>query len=424
MRQNNASSPNPSLLEISSYYRQCLALERQGESVFDVDVLFKQPKFPPHFFLVSTFTDSWDDLLATKAAQDATDLTKRGERRAVIFVPILSIFKDGNGKRWEPVTGVFCQLTGKTLKVDPTDIFIGRIIRSERSFEEISEIKAKLESAAKQSPYKFLHASIEVLPSQQIEEIPFDKLSQVTPPKIVKCFGFLVVGESPYDRALLEELDKLTQLKTEMISSSALNFLFAPPKIEEPSISDILLALVNPVRPTLSQAIALAHAMKAPLTVITGPPGTGKTHIIVGLIAHHLLTGKSVLLSSKINRAVDAAVELAERLMGEGCILRTGNQQEIEKLRERVDELLERNEWQKKGKLFEGIQQTYTTGTRNRIIANDLIQSVKAEVNQIAEQINKRCERLNRIGKKLSRFELRPICLHHRGKRELNRFLC
>lgn len=239
---------------------------------------------------------------------------------------------------------MFCQLAGKTLKVDPTDIFVGRIIRSERSFDEVNKIKDKLEEAVRRSLPKFIQASIEVLSNPKVEEVPLDKLSQIVPPKVVKCWGFLVVGEPTYDRALLEELDKLAQLEAEKISHSALNFLFAPPKIEEPRLSYILLSLANPVSPTLSQAVALAHAMKAPLTVITGPPGTGKTRIIVGLIIYHLLTGQSVLFSSKINRAVDAAVELAERLMGKGCILRTGNQQEIDKLKERVDELLEQRE--------------------------------------------------------------------------------
>ncbi len=256
-----------------------------------------------------------------------------------------------------------------------------------------------------------------------MEEVPLDKLSQIAPPKVVKCWGFLVV-ESTYDRALLEELDKLAQLKAEKISHSALNFLFAPPEIEEPSLSDILLALANPVSPTLSQAVALTHAMKAPLTVITGPPGKGKTRIIVGLIVHHLPTGQSVLFSSKINRAVDAAVELAERLMGKGCILRTGNQQEIEKLQERVDELLERREWQKNGELLAEMRQTFPTSTSGRLIANNLIPSVRVEVNQLTEGISERCKWLNRMGKSLSRFGLRPVCPHHHGKRRLKRFFC
>jgi superfamily I DNA/RNA helicase len=119
-----------------------------------------------------------------------------------------------------------------------------------------------------------------------------------------------------------------------------------------PSLEDVLLALSNPIAPTLSQAIALAHAMSQPLTVITGPPGTGKTRLIVGLIIHGLLTGKSVLLASRINRAVDAAVELAERLMGKGCLLRTGNEQVRTELAQTLSELLDRTEWTKDGELF------------------------------------------------------------------------
>lgn len=68
--------------------------------------------------------------------------------------------------------------------------------------------------------------------------------------------------------------------------------------------------------------------MTYPFTVVTGPPGTGKTRIIVGLIIHLLLNRRSVLLASRINRAVDAAVELIERLLGKDASyeLATGKQ--------------------------------------------------------------------------------------------------
>lgn len=76
MRRSIFSSQTSSLSELSSYYRQCLALERQGESVFGDNALFEQTRFPPRFFPVTPFAYSWDDLLTTKAAQDAADLAR------------------------------------------------------------------------------------------------------------------------------------------------------------------------------------------------------------------------------------------------------------------------------------------------------------------------------------------------------------
>lgn len=408
------------LKELVAYYRECLALEWQGEVIFGDDVLFTQPKFPPKFFPVTEIGNSWDELLSTKSAKDAVDLAKRGERRAVLFAPSLFAFRDGNERKWEPVTGVFCRWSGSALSVDPTDIFVGSCIRSERAMEEINEVKALLERAARQSPKVFAEVSLSLLPEQRALTIEWSELKRLTLPQAVKIAGFLVIGESPYDRALLEELE---QLSAKSSAQTALNFLFAPPSVGLPDLTDVLMALANPVCPTLSQAIALAHAIKFPLTVITGPPGTGKTRIIVGLIIHHLLIGRSILLASKINRAVDAAVELAERLLGEGCILRTGRRQEVEKLQERLSELLGLKEWGQKGELFSGMRQL-PRYSQSKFVATQIVQTVAAKAQQLARQIQERSERLNRISRKLARFSLRPVCAHHYGRRDLAKLFC
>lgn len=74
------------------------------------------------------------------------------------------------------------------------------------------------------------------------------------------------------------------------------------------------------------------------------------------------------------------------------------------------------------------MRQTFPTITSGRIISRrsipNNIQSVRWEVNQITEEISERCKWLNRMGKRLSRFGLRPVCPHHHGKRGLKRFFC
>src|SRR4029079_7207951 len=45
------------------------------------------------------------------------------------------------------------------------------------------------------------------------------------------------------------------------------------------------------------------------LQVVWGPPGTGKTHVIVNAIERLMTAGKRVLLVSNTNVAVDNAVE-------------------------------------------------------------------------------------------------------------------
>lgn len=169
------------LKELVAYYHDCPALERQGELVFDDETFFKQSRFPPWFFGVNGICDSWDELLATKSAKDALDLAKRGEQRAVLFATLLFAFRDGNEKKWEPVTSVFCRWVGNSLKIDPTDIFIGRCIRGERAIEEINEIKASLELAARQSPKVLADVSLALLPERRALRVT-NSLSKKAPP--------------------------------------------------------------------------------------------------------------------------------------------------------------------------------------------------------------------------------------------------
>ena len=61
-----------------------------------------------------------------------------------------------------------------------------------------------------------------------------------------------------------------------------------------------------------SQRRAVCSALNQKVSVVTGPPGTGKTQMIVNLIANALLFGKKVLVASKNNKAVDNVKELAK----------------------------------------------------------------------------------------------------------------
>lgn len=64
-----------------------------------------------------------------------------------------------------------------------------------------------------------------------------------------------------------------------------------------------------------SQKSAVEAALKHQVSIIQGPPGTGKTQTILNIIANLLVEGKSVLVVSNNNSAVD---NVAEKLDGEG----------------------------------------------------------------------------------------------------------
>lgn len=72
--------------------------------------------------------------------------------------------------------------------------------------------------------------------------------------------------------------------------------------------------IINVVDMDESQRHAIATALNSYMSVVTGPPGTGKTQMIVNLLANAMLKNKSVLVASKNNKAVDNIKERFDQI--------------------------------------------------------------------------------------------------------------
>ena len=55
---------------------------------------------------------------------------------------------------------------------------------------------------------------------------------------------------------------------------------------------------------------------QSPLTVVTGPPGTGKSYTITAIVLDALLSGQTVLVASQMDKAVEVVADMVERLAG------------------------------------------------------------------------------------------------------------
>lgn len=78
-----------------------------------------------------------------------------------------------------------------------------------------------------------------------------------------------------------------------------------------------------------SQASVVAHALSNRFTVVTGAPGTGKTQVILNIIANALMKDKSVLVASKNNKAVDNVKERFDRIDSSQFLLRFGKKEYV-----------------------------------------------------------------------------------------------
>ncbi|MEU3217059.1 AAA domain-containing protein [Streptomyces sp. NPDC006971] len=87
--------------------------------------------------------------------------------------------------------------------------------------------------------------------------------------------------------------------------------------------------VVAPLELNEGQEAVIRAAMVRRLTVATGPPGTGKSQLIVNAVATARAAGQSVLVASTNNKAVDEVWERCEAV-APGLLVRTGNQAAVE----------------------------------------------------------------------------------------------
>lgn len=73
---------------------------------------------------------------------------------------------------------------------------------------------------------------------------------------------------------------------------------------------------ITPLSLSDSQREVIKSSFIHPLTAVYGPPGTGKSQTIVNLVSHLVASGKTVLVASRMDKAVDV---VSERLNGLGA---------------------------------------------------------------------------------------------------------
>ncbi|GIV10076.1 MAG: hypothetical protein KatS3mg019_2167 [Fimbriimonadales bacterium] len=314
------------LIELIDYYEQCLLQERR-ESLSILESRLEQSIIPLHGWS----QENWQTLNTLPAVQQFVQAQRGRGTISVVYAPY--VWTTTRGTRHEPIVGVYGSVSRGVLRFDPADLWLSSWLSAEMDADDLQGLRDELERAARRSPAALRNAidaiiAREGLPLPQL--CPDVETLKRVPEGALSVFPalWIVPMEARYDRGLSRELKKLDPraARTVIRKRSALNYMLHPPQTEPLTLNEVLNAYANPVCPTFSQAMALAHALKQPVSVITGPPGTGKTRIIAGLVLEQLIQGKSTLIASRINTAVDTAVGMVERLLGRGAILRTGNQ--------------------------------------------------------------------------------------------------
>lgn len=141
--------------------------------------------------------------------------------------------------------------------------------------------------------------------------------------------ALLYWGEgNTFKKGLIQELNELKKpFYYNQLEKTSLKYLFGDgiEKTEEglPFVFSVL-----PLNE--DQKNSIKKGLTESFTVVTGPPGTGKSQVLVNLVINALVNDKSVLFASNNNKAVNVVYERLDKLTDESYVIRTGNRESRE----------------------------------------------------------------------------------------------
>lgn len=167
---------------------------------------------------------------------------------------------------------------------------------------------------------------------------PDPPLAQLTRPGIYNRAILFAGTRSPFTYGLELELRKLAQMEEDRLAPSALGLWLRGGSIDTAPVEDQPILELLPLNTEQRQAVV--QGLTAPLTVVTGPPGTGKSQVVIALAANMAWRGRSVLFASKNNHAVDVVESRANELAPYPLLLRLGREEHHDRLAQHLTSVL------------------------------------------------------------------------------------
>lgn len=166
----------------------------------------------------------------------------------------------------------------------------------------------------------------EINPESCVSDIPISGLGNAG---IYNRAVILPGKRSPYTQGLESELKSLSEKSESEISKTALGNWLSGEFVQTKTVDETLIEVV-PMN--LEQRAAVQSALDAPHTVVTGPPGTGKSQVVTNLLVNAAWRGMKVLFASKNNKAVDVVEARVNGLGNRPVLLRLGSKEYQAKL--------------------------------------------------------------------------------------------
>lgn len=261
------------------------------------------------------------------------------------------------------------------------DAFLEELLQLERELgltdvdelPELDELARRLESIRPEWPWK------ETINPDELPNTPgIPELNQ----EGIYNRAVLVVGErSPFTQGLEAELKQLARIPPTQMQNTVLGqWLESIPSAKD---SSELQPIIEVLPLNSEQRQAIKQAMTSPLTIITGPPGTGKSQVVTDLLINAAWYGKRVVFASKNNKAVDVVESRVNNIGPRPILLRVGSNQYQTRLAEYLLSLLAATSTQDDTLAFNE--------------ANDIHHRIESQLSKLAENERKLVELRNKV---------------------------
>jgi very-short-patch-repair endonuclease len=159
-----------------------------------------------------------------------------------------------------------------------------------------------------------------------MESVPDDLLREPFPTGIYNRAVVMLAKRTKYTATLLKELTAIERVADEKLERTALRHIFVSERDQSPTGELLHDAIVMDTAPlNAEQRLATASLLIRDVTVVTGPPGTGKSQVVSSTVSNARLRDQTVLFASRNHKAIDAVVDRLSDAEGRPLIVRTNS---------------------------------------------------------------------------------------------------
>ena len=166
----------------------------------------------------------------------------------------------------------------------------------------------------------------ELFPDFIIDELPADRSFSTLPfndNTVIYNKGIIFSTEaSKITQGLERELNRIKDSTNTQIQNSSLISFF--PELTKNKLNPTQFDVSEAIELNEQQRETVLSAFKNNLTVVTGPPGTGKSQVVASIVINAAKNGQRVLVASKNHKAVDVVEDRLNQFAERPFIVRLG----------------------------------------------------------------------------------------------------